>query len=275
MIEMILLYKWVFVLLIVSAFCLSHLGVHLVPRQQSYNSLMLTQVSSFGVLFGMLLTEELGLIGSAQFFTPLSVALVLTIFISALVERFRKDIGENFTLVIFLLFMSLSYWICSYFPSLDSHHADSYFGDIVTIQGRELIFSILGFSFGSLYLVLKRKKLMNRSFELEIFGKQVRKKSSDHLWPVAVLLMVLGIFSLGMLYTLSFMLMAPVLLAYKSHDLKSYLWKLSTVSILSSILGFVMSLHFARISTVPTVVITLFLFCLILMMLRFVKLRMS
>lgn len=271
MIELILLYKWVFLLLVISSLCLSQIGVHLVARQQSLNALMLTQVSTFGVLLGMLFNDHLFHFDSLDFLFPLIIGLLLTVIVTFVVERLRGNFSETFFLIIFLLFMALSYWVCSYFPGLDSHHADSFFGDIVTIQGTELVLSIFGFFLGAIYLFTRRRSLLNQSFEIEVFGKQQSRVGTDSLWVVSLLIMVLGIFSLGLLYTLSFMLMAPVLLAYLSKSLRRYLITLSIFSALSAVFGFVISLHFTRMSTAPTIVICLFILSSLTVFMRFVK----
>lgn len=273
MMEMLLLYKWVLVLLVMASLCLSQLGVHLVARQQSLNSLMLTQVSSFGVLLGMLLNELFFHLEEADFILPLIFGLVMSFVVSFLVEKSKKDFGETFYLIVFLFFMACAYWLCAYFPAIDSHHADSYFGDIVTIEGVELFLSIIGFSLGFIYLIALRKRLLNESFEVEIFGKQRAQKKSIYFWSIAQTLMVLGIFSVGMLTTLSFMLMAPVVLSYRSSSLRSYLRELTLISMLCALGGFVMSLHFTRMSSAPTMVILLFIAAALMMLMRFVKAR--
>lgn len=275
MMEMMLLYKWVFVLLVVASLCLSQLGVHLVARQQSLNSLMLTQVSSFGVLLGMLLNELFFHLEKADFILPLVFGLVMSFVVSFVVEKSKKDFGETFYLIVFLFFMACAYWLCAYFPAIDSHHADSYFGDIVTIEGVELYLSILGFTAGFIYLMVLKKRLLNESFEVEIFGKQRAQKKSFYFWPIAQSLMVLGIFSVGMLTTLSLMLMAPVVLSFRSRSLASYMRDLTIISSLCALGGFVMSLHFTRMSSAPTMVILLFVTASLLMLMRFVKARIN
>lgn len=275
MMEMMLLYKWVFVLLVVASLCLSQLGVHLVARQQSLNSLMLTQVSSFGVLLGMLLNELFFHLEKADFILPLVFGLVMSFVVSFVVEKSKKDFGETFYLIVFLFFMACAYWLCAYFPAIDSHHADSYFGDIVTIEGVELYLSILGFTAGFIYLMVLKKRLLNESFEVEIFGKQRAQKKSFYFWPIAQSLMVLGIFSVGMLTTLSLMLMAPVVLSFRSRSLASYMRDLTIISSLCALGGFVMSLHFTRMSSAPTMVIILFVTASLLMLMRFVKARIN
>lgn len=275
MMELVILYKWVFLLLLVSSACLVLVGIHLTPRQQGVNTVMLTQVSSFGVLLGLLINESFFHYESLDFIFPLLVSLSFTFLTSYLIESFKKDFGESFYLVVFLLFMALSYWICSFFPGLDSHHADSFFGDIVTIHGVELILAVLGFSFGAFFLLLNQRSFLKKSFELEIFGKQVQNSKRDLFWPVSISLMVLGIFSLGMLYTLSFLLIGPTLLAFRSISFKIYLKLLVIVSCTSSVLGFLISLYFTRMSTVPSIVILLTIFCALILLLRFVKFKIT
>lgn len=269
--EFLHLYRYVFVLILVAAPLMALTGVHLPARSQTVKALMISQVAAFGLLLGIFLGDYFFLPSFLrEGLFPIGLGLTLSLLISSWSKRYDCSSGESFYLVIYLTALAATYLICSVLPGLELYQSQVFFGDVVTISGTTLGLSIICFVVLLVYFLKNQRVFLKNSMEFELLAGQGAfrpKKDGYHLLSLAVI--VIGLYSLGMLFTLSTMLIAPVLLHYRSSHLKSYLFLLVTVTTLTAIGGMGLSLVLTKWSTVPLMVSLNALVCFILLI--FVK----
>jgi len=260
-IELLQLYTGAIVAGLLCAAALALLGCHLVSRNQSLHSLVLSQAATVGVLVGAaiglnhqtsLASDEIPLLTGLLFST-------LALLISAKLEKGRRTTSSSTHLAFFAMLLAMSYWLVSFFPSLENHFSQAFFGDIVTLSGKDLWVSS-GVSVVVLTVLLAWwKPFADQSFLLSVIGDaSVNNRTTLLLFQVLSLLLICtSIYAMGFLFTMAFLLLPTVILSYSSiPSIKRHI----TLTILSATLGFaagfVLSLHFERISTVPTIVLT-------------------
>jgi ABC-type Mn2+/Zn2+ transport system permease subunit len=268
MIEFFSLYTFVFVLLIFISPVLALTGVHLPARSQTLKTLMTTQVAALGLLVGIFIGEffELPELLS-KVVVPLLLAFFLSVSVSAWARRFDCHSGESFYLIMYLFNLALTYLLCSVLPGLEIYQSQLFFGDVVTISGMTLSLSIVLSLIFLICLVLHQRTFLKNSIEFELLvGQSAFRPKKDHYELFSLFVIILGLYSLGMLFTLSTMLVAPVILHYRHSSLKEYLLTVVFISTFSAVLGLSLSLFYGKLSTVALIVVlnAIFSFTLLL-----------
>jgi ABC-type Mn2+/Zn2+ transport system permease subunit len=266
MIELLSLYQNLFPLLIISSVLLGFVGFHLAPRAQGIKTLMLTQLSLFGVMIGFLIRDEFHNVGPFFYYLiPYLAGVGTALGLGQLIERQKKSRGEIFYLVFFLIAQAACQILQSLFPGLESHYSQIYQGDIVTISGLELGISTGLMASAAVFYAFFHRQYLKRSFERELFGSESRaSETRDHFEIFSVCLIVLSLSSIGTLYTMSFLLIPSLLIALQTQGLRQSLFMIALCTLISAPAGFTLSLGFERLSTVPAMIFFLVLCCLIL-----------
>ena len=253
MIELFSIYKYAFVLVIFTGIVLTIQGSHLVARKESLQVLSLSQSAVLGALVSALFLHEHSDILS--FGISLAFLVIVKIFMNS-----YSDKSEPFYIVSYLFFIATGYFLISLFPMLDSHMAASFFGDIVSLSETKTLILIAVFTlFLSLYLY-KFNDLIQSTFKSSIL-----KIKKQNIMEEVLLTLVLttSLFSLGFLYTVSFMIFPIVVLGKSFKNFKQSLIIMSSISVLASVMGLALSIIYSRVSTVSAQVIILLLFLLI------------
>ncbi len=266
MMELLGLYQNLFPLLILSSILLGFVGFHLAPRAQGIKTLMLTQLSLFGVMIGFLIRDGLHSIGPFFYYLiPYMSGVLLALGFGQLIERQKKTRGEIFYLIFFLIAQAACQILQSLFPGLESHYSQIYQGDIVTISGLELGISTALMASAAVFYAFFHRLYLKRSFERELFGSESGVgKGHDHFEIFSVCLIVLSLSSIGTLYTMSFLLIPSLLISLQTQGLRQSLIMIAICTFISAPAGFSLSLAFDRLSTVPAMIFFLVFSCLLL-----------
>lgn len=261
MIELLALYTGAIFSGLLCATALALLGCHLATRDQSLQSLVVSQAATVGVLLGaaMMIGSHSNISGSA---VPLLAGIVTATLLYFAGERLTvgwRAGKTNVYLALFTLLLALSYWLISYFPALESHMSQAFFGDIVTLTGNTLWFTSSVSAVALILLMLWWKPFTNDSFIISVVGvKQVEKPFYFHLFRLITLLLIsTSIYAMGLLFTIAFLLLPTVIFSFsRTPSIRLHLCLVSLTAAASFATGFVLSLYFDRISTVPTIVLT-------------------
>ena len=264
------LYKWALVSGVLSAMALSLLGSHLASRDQSLQSLSVSQAATVGVLLGSALFvghDETLLSGLIPVMTGFILASVIFFLGERLVAN-RRAAKTSVFLVLFTVLLALSYWIISYFPALEGHMAQAFFGDLVTLSGTAMWLSS-AVSLIALFVLLRYwKRFSNDSFNIPIIGTAYLN-GRNSLWAfngLSLLLITSSIYSVGLLFTMACLFLPTVIFSYsRKASLRLHFVFVVTVAAVSTVAGFILTLVFERFPTVPTVVMVMLLLGVLLL----------
>ena len=153
----------------------------------------------------------------------------------------------------------MSYWLVSFFPALESHFSQAFFGDIVTISGNTLWVSSGVSALVLTVLLVGWKRFSDQSFTISIMsGTPPDNRFALLVFrTLSLLLIVTSIYAMGFLFTIAFLLLPTVMLSStRVPSIKRHFVLICVAAISGFSAGFLLSLHFDRISTVPTIVLT-------------------
>ncbi len=269
------IYKWTLLTTPLLALALALVGMHLMARGQSLQTLVVSQGSSLGVLLGIALNVLLhshggdhghgsshnGAVYSSELesgllplLLGLGVAGLSYLWSEKLRWRQNPSLAPASLLMAFALLMALSHVTASLSPHLETHMSAIYFGDLATLSDREALSAgVLSFlSLGALFYW--RRLWLKQSFNLAVLGPTQIPSWSFTL--LALFLISLSIQYLGLLFTLGGLFIAPSLLA-RRQDLshQAYQLRLTLAILLGSTSGFIASLLWPTLPTAPAVVL--------------------
>ena len=261
MIELLSLYAGAILAGMLCATALALLGCHLVSRDQSLQSLVVSQAATVGVLLGAVLAISRHSNVNASP-VPLITGIAAAAMAYLLGEKLtatKRASKTGIYLALFIMLLAMSYWLISYFPALESHMSQAFFGDIVTLSGYTLWFASAVSLLALLSLLVWWKALANHSFIVSVMsGDQVGNHAALHWFSALTLLLIsTSIYAMGLLFTIAFLLMPTVTFCYlKVPSVRMHLCLVSLTAAASFGAGFALSLYFDRISMVPTIVLT-------------------
>lgn len=271
MIELLLLYTGAILTGLLSAAALALLGCHLASRDQSLQSLVVSQAATVGVLLGAVIV-----IGPHVNISTSSMPLITGVMVAALVFYIgelltagRRASKTNVYLAMFIILLALSYWLVSYFPALESHMSQAFFGDIVTLSGYTLWMSAGVSTLALVTLVMWWKPLTNHSFIISVIGaNHVSDRAALYWFRVLTLLMIsASIYSMGLLFTIAYLLLPTVTFScLKISSVRLHFWLVVLTAVAGFTFGFALSLYFDRISTVPTIVLATAVFSVVVLL---------
>jgi hypothetical protein len=266
--QLLSLYKLTLIAGITTAVALSLVGAHLAAQARAAQTLCVGQGASLGVLVGMVLVCQFQsdeALASSPW--PWIAGLAFAGGIYALGNRLsRESASRNVTFIALFAFLwSLSPLLSGLFPRIDDHLTQVYFGDLVTLSERTAELA-LGMSLLTLAAFAKvAPELRRYSFNCALTGARsfLARKAlrSWRLGAFEALFLVLLCFSiqfLGLLFTLGCLFLPTVLLTRsRTPGASRHLFWVGLASSLGCFGGFFVSLFSSRLSTVPTVLVTL------------------
>ncbi|WP_413568804.1 metal ABC transporter permease [Bdellovibrio sp. HCB117] len=252
--DLLKIYQWALQASVVMAAVLALIGGQWTARAKSAQIFVLGQGSSLGIVLGFVLNLILG-----TDFHGLNLVLGLSLgWLTLLLSDFwiesRSD-RNHIYLTLFVFFLSLTYLITSITPSLESHMAAAYFGDIAVMSNLGAQMSLAaGLAFGA-FLLWSWKELSMISFQL-LNQSSIHRSGKNLVFDVGTLLLTtMAIQSMGYLYTMGSLFIATSFASSRSRNLNSYTAKILLIASLGSLLGFSISLFSTELPTVPCILI--------------------
>lgn len=263
MIELLKLYAWVIPAGAIFAGALAYIGAHLAARDRSMQTICMSQGAVLGVLL------SLGILPPEQHEDPTHhlAPFVFSVFVSASVfwvtdygSRRKTQSKNSFFTAVFALLLAGGYFVSAFFPALESHMSQVYFGDLATLNEFDAkATAVLGLLCLA-GLVGMSKPIANRSFEMAVFGESWGVGGSrGAAWAFQFFTVALVCYSvqfLGFLFTVSMLFVPTTLLSFTpAPGLRRHLVTAMLVASAATVVGFLTSLRFTRVPTVPAVVL--------------------
>ena len=264
--EMIALYGWTIPAGAVFAAALALLGCQLAARDRAMQTVCVSQ----GAMLGVLLALSMGDAGTAHedpeghllpFIWAAGVSALTFLATNWLADK--KQVSKNTLFAtIFAVLLAAGYLVSALFPALESHMSQIYFGDLATITEFDAKVTLVLGAASFLGLAFSRRQLTLKSFESAVFGPQFAAPAGRR-WAllfniVAVALLCFSVQFLGFLFTVAVLFIPTTVLSLsRSRGLDRHLAFASLVAAIGTAGGFLLSLRFTRLPTVPTVALTL------------------
>lgn len=252
--DLLVIYRWSLPASVVVAVVLAMIGAQWTAREKSAQVFVLGQGSSLGIVLGLVLNILLG-----ADYHVLSLALGLsvgglTLLASEYLVETKADRNHVY-LTLFVIFLALTYLLTSLVPSLESHMAASYFGDLAVMSDGGAIGNlIVGLFFGA-FLWFHWRPLSAVSFKL-VNQSYIHRNQRDWIFDVGTLLVTtLAIQNMGYLFTVGSLFISTTLASRKSQNLRAYTVRLVLISAVGCFLGFMLSLLSTNLPTVPCVLL--------------------
>jgi zinc transport system permease protein len=239
---------------------LAVLGTHVAMRDQSMQTLCLSQAALLGVLIGIGAGD--GRATSIEQVLPfISAALVSAICFWVSERWIRRLLASRSTILSALLvvLMSLAALTTSLFPGLENHMSQQFFGDLATTSSGEVWFlGVIALALATT-LFIEFRRMLRRSFDQAAFGADAAHKNRDWLFPLILLTAVSASVQLvGFLFVATCLFVpTSVLTSIRVPGLRLHLVLCVGTAVVGTVIGFTGSLMFTVLPTVPTIVVAM------------------
>jgi zinc/manganese transport system permease protein len=272
--ELLRLYVWAILGGVLAAMTLGFLGAWIAARDRAMQTLCLGQGATLGVLVGLGLLPFTHLEGEVGHFFPFLIAVAFSAGTYLLSERMvlgRSASKNTFYSFLFATLLALAYLVSSLFPALESHMAQVFFGDLATLNDHDAAKTV-GLALVGMGLLLYRwKAFSNQAFEAAIFGvgRQERPGKRRLLFKgISFVAICFSVQYLGFLFTMACLFVPTSLVSFVGGlGLRRHLAMSSGLATAATLGGFVLSLQYTRLPTVPTIVVLMLILaplCLVL-----------
>lgn len=252
--ELLEIYKWSLPASVLTAGILALIGAQWTARGQSAQIFVLSQGSSLGVVLGLVFNIVLNTdLHALNLVIGFSLGWLTLLFSNHLTQG--RSERNHIYLTLFVLFLALTYLLTSLTPSLESHMAAAYFGDLAVMS--DLAAKIVGFiSLGALIFVLRNWKILSlSSFQLSN-SSLIHAKSKGRVFETLTLVVTAAaVQNMGYLFTIGCLFIGTSFAAHSSANLRSYTQKILFISLVGSFCGFLISLLSTNLPTVPCVIL--------------------
>lgn len=266
MIELLSIYKWTLAAGLLGGTALALIGSQLAARNQSMQTLVISQAASLGVVLGLTFRalggyqDHLHEHGLLPVFCGIGLAFLFHMICEFLISHRWVSRGTYYV-GIFALLMAMNYSVISLVPSLETHMAAAYFGDLTVASHFEtLLVAMLGF-IAVVFCCIYWPRITYWSFEALTFGSFVAKPADRRIQlafvATSLLVVAASVQFLGLLFTLS-CLFVPSMILVRLHQGAALLpSKIAISTLLGVALGFIMSLENEKLPPVPAIAIAL------------------
>jgi zinc/manganese transport system permease protein/iron/zinc/copper transport system permease protein len=262
MLELVLIYKWSIVAGSIVAACLAIVGAQLSARNQALSSLVTSQSSAFGITVGLSILASFHIHGLS--FLPGLCAVLFALLSNNIEKKLIKVNSQapySFHIALFSILMALNYLLMNLVPSVESHVAASYIGDLTLSSDPESItIGIISILF--LAYCLKAWNFITRhSFNLSTYTSFLPSKKDllhHKIFSImSIIVIALSVQLMGLLFTLSALFLPITILSHSKISLPRMPYVLAITAATSCTVGFSTSLVFEKFSTVPLISIVI------------------
>lgn len=253
--DLLWLYRWSLPASILMAAVLALIGAQWTARRKSAQIFVLGQGSSLGIVLGLAVNFLWGM-DSHSLSLILGLSLGgLTLLASEYLIESRSD-RNHIYLTLFVVFLALSHLLTALVPSLESHLAASYFGDLAVMSDSGAIASLIVALLWSGFIYAYWRPLTRSSFQL-VNHSLIHKTWTNRAFDLGTLLITtLSIQHMGYLFTVGSLFVATTFATRNSHGLTSYTRRLQIIASVGTALGFICSLLSTSLPTVPCVLLS-------------------
>lgn len=257
------LYLWTILAGAIAGPSLSLLGTQLATRDRAMQTLCVGQGAMVGVLLGIALLHdyEFSWLGTIGPFSSGLLLSALTFFIADKIVEGKSASKNTAFAFLFAFLLATGYLISSLFPALESHMAQVYFGDLATLTVQNSKVTVVAGTLSLVAFIFSWKRFSHLSFERAIFGESISgvRKFEKFFQAISLLTLCFSVQFVGFLFTIAMLFVPTALFTYtRTKGLRLHLVLCGTIAALSSALGFLLSLEFTRLPTVPAIVATMF-----------------
>ncbi len=254
--ELLAFYKFSFLVALLSSGGLSLIGKHNFSRGTVLEIFFLSQLSIFGNLFSKLCFESHFLDWKGILFSYLFFAIGKFYLLKVNYSNHKLKNLDPFMIGGYLFLLALQYLIIGAFPQLDAHMSVGLFGNMVTASFLENLSTCLIFGFFFIIYFIKNKEIKRNTLEKNILNQKANSLSEGILLALPL---ITSLYSLGFLYTMSFLLLPALLIGDRFHSEKKASFFIAFNSIFAAILGLYLSISFENLSTTSVQIFILFL----------------
>ncbi|QDK39096.1 metal ABC transporter permease [Bdellovibrio sp. NC01] len=252
--ELLQIYKWSLPSSIVMAAALALVGAQWTAREKSAQVFVLGQGSSLGIVLGLVANILMG-----TDFHWLSLLFGLTLgWLTLVISDFaieKKSDRNHIYLTLFVFFLALTYLMTAITPSLESHMAAAYFGDLAVMSDATGQLALVAAALFTGFVLTYWRQLTHISFEL-VNQSLIHRSWKNRIFDVGTLLLTtLAIQGMGYLFTIGSLFISTSFASNKARNLKRYTVGVFLISTLGCFLGFCLSLLSTNLPTVPCVLI--------------------
>jgi ABC-type Mn2+/Zn2+ transport system permease subunit len=270
--ELVALYRWTIPAGAVFGAALALLGCQIAARERVVQTFCVSQGVIVGVLIALGASAGAGHSDPEFHLGPFAAAMLVSFGVFVGSELLAKLGGASNSTVfasIFTFLLAASYLLSVVFPALERHMANVFFGDLATLTEFD---SKITLALGVVCLAgLVRfwRPVSNQSFEVAIFGEGtvngIRAWRDRLFLAVTVVVVCHAVQFIGFLFTMT-MLFLPttILTGMAQQGLRMHLFLSGAVAFISVIVGFLLSLSFTALPTVPMVTLVAALSALVI-----------
>jgi ABC-type Mn2+/Zn2+ transport system permease subunit len=246
-------------------------GSLLASRSQSLQAFVTSQSALLGVTLGLATLHFVT--GSVDGYPMVPIAAA---FATAMVFYLlgRKLCGlhqlksNEILIALFLFSLSLSYILTAALPFLESHFSAAFLGDIATASQTSSLWLTVLSLIANIYFVLNLKRLTLQGFWLSGSGVTFDARLNVVFYLICATLIVESTRIFGFLFTSASLVVAPLAVSLRAKGLREFLLQSSALAVLSTLLGFLASLHWQGLSTSAAIVVAQVVVALVFVRLR-------
>lgn len=241
---------------------LAALGTQLAARDRAMQTMCISQGAMLGVLLGLGIFSYSSDIPAVSIGGPFVLGFILAATTSSVSERLAANAGSSNNThfaALFAVLLACGYLISALFPLLESHMSQKYFGDLATLsRGESLAAMVIGFMLLAISLLF-RGELTRDSFAISILGTPQPATRWGNLFAFGSLLVIcFCIQTVGFLFTISCLFIPTSIMSFGAKaGLRRHILFCTMIGAISTAMGFVLSLIFSHLPTVPTIIATM------------------
>lgn len=235
---------------------LALLGAQLAARDRAMQTMCVGQGAMLGVLLGIGLSQMFSDFPASESivsFAFAGFASAATYLVSEYFVGGKASSNTHFA-ALFTILLAGGYLISALFPALENHMAQKYFGDLAIMTTNSAWTAVVLGASMLLVLGLFQKTVTRDSFSVAILGS--RNTPSVLLFSVGTLFVLcISVQIVGFLFTVACLFLPTSILSYgHNKSLKTHLLMCSVISSSGCVAGFLTTLWFTKLPTVPTII---------------------
>jgi len=241
-----------------AAVALAILGSMLAARSESLQAFVASQSAALGITIGLLVLIFTVGMEHGMIMLPTIFAFIFSVSVYLVTQKLcerHRVVATEILVAAFLLIIAINYLFTAAIPSLEQHFSIAFMGDIATASGASSYWLFAVSLLSVFFFILNYRRLVFQSFWIASSGIVMFPVLKLCFYLVASLLIVESTRLFGFLFTSASLLCLPLGASIGTKSLKGFSLSLPLLAIVSTSLGFGLSLKFQNLSTSATIVV--------------------